>query len=312
MKKLFVAIVCCLVIVSGGCSLFSQDEIYNDWDFSTPTRDVSIVQDNSPTPSLTVTQSPTVVTATPKKTQLEALYKSIYAEDLNTNWELKGGNNEVINLRAQAKSYKGFLSIAIIPTKTFNKIDFIVKESTKELYPSAQILGLRFWIQPEDYDLSPSNLSLNLIGSDNYTYFKDGDGSFSVDTTFDSLGYNKPISANTWTEITIWLENLNGEIDYNNLVGFSFINDSGFLQTIYIDQVEFILPAGGAIPTREPTPTYTLTPTITDTATITPTPTSTSTPTKDNITPYWTPTPTRTKKPHRRESTEEPLPTTAP
>jgi hypothetical protein len=313
MKKLFVAIICCLVIISEGCTSFSQEEIYNDWDFSTPTRDGSAVQDKSPTPSLTITQSPTVVTAIPKKTQPEALYKSIYAEELNTNWDATGGNNEEINLRAQAKSQAGFLSIAIIPTKAFNKIDFKVKESTKELYPRAKIIGLRFWIHPEDYDLSPSNLSLKLIGSNNYTYFKNGDELFSVDTTLDSHGYNQSISANTWTELTIWMENLNDEIDYNNLVGFSFINDSGTLQTIYLDQVELILPPGETIPTRAPTSTYTMTPTVTDTPTITPTPTltPTPTPTKSNITPYWTPTPTRTKKPSRRDSTEEPLPTVA-
>ena len=322
MKKLFVAIFCCLVLISGGCALFTGEEFYNDWDFSTPTRDGSVVRVKSQTPTLTNNQSPTIGSATPKISQPETLYISIYSEDFNANWELLVGNDEEINLRAQAESYEGFLSIAIMPTKSFSRINFVVKENTKELYPLPQIIGIRFWINPEDYGLSPSDLGLILLGSNEFSYYdkEDGSGSNSdnsitSETRLDLLGYNQPIPANTWTEVTIWVEDLNDEMDYKNLVGFSIINDSGFLQTIYFDVVELILAVGEAIPTREPTSTRTGTPIPTETPTITPTPTTTSTPTPNVITPYRTPTPTRTRKPKDPDPTEkptkEPTPTTA-
>ena len=313
MKNLVNIFLCSLFLISGGCSLYTQNDLYDDWDFSTPTRDGSIVQAKVLTPTQTITQSPTVVAATAKITQPETLNKSIYSEDLNPNWALMSSNYDEINLRSQAESYEGLLSIAIIPSKAFSRIDFVVKEITKERYPRSRILGIRLWINPEDYDLSPSDLGLILLGSNEYSYYVKGDqsvsnsdNSVSTETRLDNLGYNQPIPANTWTELTIWLENLNDERAYENIVGFSVINDSGFLQTIYIDKVELILAAGEVIPTREPTSTWTVTPIPTDTPTITPTPTATATPTQNIITPYRTPTPTSTRKPREPKPTKEP------
>ncbi len=321
MKKLYVAIFCCLVLILGGCAIFTEEEFYDDWDFSTPTKDGSIVRVKSQTPTFTTTQSQTIVPVTPKITQPETLYLSIYSEDLKPNWGLIIGNDEEINLRAQAESYEGFLSIAVMLTKSFSRINFVVKENTKELYPLSQIIGIRLWINPEDYDLSPSNLGLTILGSNELPYYVRGNGAVSnsdnsvmSETRLDSLGYNQSIPANTWTEVTVWLEDMNDEMDYENLVGFAFINDSGFLQIIYMDKVELILAAGGAVPTREPTSTRTVTPIPTGTPTITPTPSATSTPTPNIITPYQTPTPTSTRKPNKPNTTKKPTqePTLAP
>jgi len=171
MKNLFVSIFCCLLIILGGCSSFTNEEFYEEWDFSTPTRDNSVVREETRTPTITVTKSPTVAPVTLEATQPQTSYIKIYAEGLNPNWGLVSGNQEEINLLAQAESYDGYLSIAIMPTKSYSNISFIVKESSKERYPLFKILGIRFWINPEDYDLSPSNLGLKILGSNELSYF---------------------------------------------------------------------------------------------------------------------------------------------
>jgi hypothetical protein len=322
MKNLFVSIFCCLLIILGGCSSFTNEEFYEEWDFSTPTRDNSVVREETRTPTITVTKSPTVAPVTLEATQPQTSYIKIYAEGLNPNWGLINGNQEEINLLAQAESYDGYLSIAIMPTKSYSNISFIVKESSKERYPLFKILGIRFWINPEDYDLSPSNLGLKILGSNELSYFVIDKNSVSSSgnanqpiTSLDELGYNKTITANNWTEFVVLFDNLANSPDHENLVGFSISNDSGFLQTIYMDQVELILAAGETIPTRAPTSTYTKTPIPTNTATVSPTPSATSTPTQSNITPYIPPEPTSTKKPKPKPTkapTKKPIPTLAP
>jgi len=313
MKKFLSVIFCCLILISEGCASFSNEEFYDEWDFSTPTKNGVIVLEKSKTPTRTITQSPVIVSATPIATMPEVSYLSIYSEDLNPNWELISGNDEEINLRAQAKSFEGFLSLAIMPSKAFSSIDFVVKELTKQLYPLSRIIGIRFWINPEDYELFPEDLGLEILGSNRYPYYVkddpvnlDAGNPGNSETRLDAFGYNKTIPANTWTEITIRLEDLPNNLDFENIVGFSLVNDSGFLQTIYLDKIEFILAAGESVPTRAPTSTNTASPVPTNTATITPTPSATATPTKSQITPYRTPTSTSTKKPSKPDSTQKP------
>ncbi len=315
MKNLIVAISCCLVLILGSCSSFSNEEFYDDWDFSTPTRDGSINQVQLQTPTLETTKTPTLVPTKPKITQSKTPYLQIYSEGLNPNWELITGNEEEINLRAQAESHEGFLSIAIMPTKSFSNISFVVREDSKERYPLSQILGIQFWINPEDYDLSPSDIGIIILGSNEFPYYVKGkttvanaENSNPSTIHLDEMGYNENIPAKKWTELIIQFDGLVNYRDFENLVGISISNDSGFLQTIYMDQVELILRASASIPTREPTSTYTQTPIPENTATITPTPTPTptSTSTRSQITPYTTPEPTSTKKPSKPKPTKAP------
>jgi hypothetical protein len=318
MNKNFKLLICCLLFILVGCSSFSNEEFYTEWDFSTPTRDTSVVQEKLKTPTKTITQPPTATADTPKSTQSEVTYQVVYTEDVNPNWGVISGSDEEINLRSQAESLEGFLSIAFTPTKAYSNITFVVDDDTRFVYPISKILGVRFWINPEDYDLNPSILSFKIEGSNQNTYFENNRVSSNFEdpnpseTTLDVLGYTEPIPAKSWTELVILLENLEAIPDYTNLIGFSFINNSGFLQTIYLDKVELILAAGEIIPTREPTATATATPIPPNTATSTPTATATSTPTKSQITPYWTPTPTKTEKPNRPKPTKKVTPTLAP
>jgi hypothetical protein len=312
-KTLLSVVFCCLILISEGCASFTNEEFYDEWDFSTPTKNAATVLAKSKTPTRTITQVPITDTATPIATPIELSSLTIYSEELNPNWGLISGNDEEINLRAQAKSFDGFLSLAIIPTKSFSNVDFIVKEQTKQLYPLNRITGIRFWVFPEDYAIFPEDLGLEIQGSNRYPYYFKDDPSLTVigspgdsNTRLSAFGYRQPFPENTWTLVTVRWEDFSETLDFENIVGFSLINDSGFLQTIYLDLVELILANGESIPTRAPTATNTATPEPTHTATITPTPSATATPTKSQITPYWTPTPTSTRKPSRPDATKKP------
>jgi hypothetical protein len=259
------------------------------------------------TPHATLTPFPTVGLPNPRTKLTNIRYVMIYSDEFNPDWELAKTTDVNTNIGATTLFNEGTQSIAISPKIGLSRTSIVVREDALKKYPRDIILGFRFWINPANGYIKPSNLMINVIGSNAYSYYVEGDDSVKKsndpefsETPLDLLGNDQVMSPETWVEVVVLLDDLVYVPDFEYIVGFYIKYAEGFIQTLYIDDIQLIIKEGEFIPQI---------PTSTSTVTITPSATSTST---QPLTPYWTPTPTRTKKPSRRESTEEPLPTIAP
>ncbi len=301
--RLFYCFMCFLLVILIGCTNPTESFPTETPNNLSPT----IVDTNTPTstPEPTYTPSPTIDLSTPDIKLTNVRYVMIYSDEFNPDWELIQNNDVETNIEAKTLFNSGTQSIAITPKIGLSRTNFVVKEDASKYYPRDKIFGFRFWINPANGYIKPSNLLVNIIGSNDYSYYVDGDDSVnnntdpaSSETPLDNLGYNQIISPETWFEVIILLDDFAYYIDYEYIVGFYIKNAEGFLQTFYIDDIQLIIEEGESIPLR-PTSTSTFTLTYT----ITPTPTSTPT---QGITPYQTPTPTGTKKPPKPKPTKIP------
>lgn len=213
----------------------------------------------SPTPHPTKTPFPTVLPSIADFPLNDAITMDIYADTFNPNWRLYRANDVDVNIRSRLIAHEGRSSIAVTPGKAFNRINFVVSADSTEIYPRERVLGFRFWINPGDSYLNPSDLTVSVLGSNDNPYYVEGDNSVAniYDPVFSEtrlyfLGFNRAVPPYTWAEIIIWLEDLVYDPYYDYVVGFYLKNDESYLQTFYIDDVRLVLTAGEDLPEREP------------------------------------------------------------
>jgi len=213
----------------------------------------------SSTPQPTKTPSPTVMSSIADFPLNDAITMDIYADTFNPNWRLYRANNVDVNIRSRLIAHEGRSSIAVTPGKAFDQISFIVSPDSTNIYPRERVLGFRFWINPGDSNLIPSDLAVSVLGSNANPYYVEGDTSVTniYDPVFSEtrlyfLGFNQAVPPYTWAEIIIWLDDLVYDPYYAYVVGFYLKNDEGYLQTFYIDDVRLVLTAGEDLPEREP------------------------------------------------------------
>lgn len=250
---------------------------------------------------------------------VEAAKISIYSEGFNTNWMILGAENEDINPRTTNPVHNGLFSIDITPNKADSQIFLIVRDSTDESYPRAQIHGFRLWLNPGNNPLALSDLAVGILGSNNKYEFPNPKNPAALPQSpiFTQVYIYAPnadpvFPANTWTEMVIWLDSLGDPPQYDYIMGFTIQRRDTFRKTFFIDDIQLILTGSGQLPIQKPA-----TATASQTPFLSATPTPTNTPTNTPAAPRYTPTPTPTEKVEKTKApppkdTEVPPPTEDP
>jgi hypothetical protein len=292
-----------IILISIGCA--NTPEAFSTFTPNLPSPTAVVKNPDTSIPQSTNTPSPTVISIDPYNELENTTNFTIYSDEFNSDWELVETEDVETNVAAKTFVHEGTHSIAITPKIGLSRTSIIVKEEASNVYPRDRIIGFRFWMSPVNGYIKPSNLMVNIIGSNVHPYCIGSDDSTITinnprfpETPLNLLGYDQVMSPETWVEVVVLLDDLKNVQDFEYIVGFYIKYDEGFLQTFYIDDIQLIIEADKSIPHKPSiTPTYT--------PSYTPTPTATSTSTQQ-ITPNWSPTPTKTRKPKKPEPTKKP------
>ena len=173
---------------------------------------------------------------------------SIYSDQVNPNWEILKSDRTVVDPDNNQFIYAGSRSIKITPGEDFSPVFFVVRSDATENYPRERVLGIEFKLSPGKTTIEPTNLAVTVVGSNQYTYYVSGDQSVTnkVDPIFPEtrlyyLGINNMIPPDTWTDVSIWMDNLIYDPVYETVTGFYIKNDEGYRDTYYVDDVRLII-----------------------------------------------------------------------
>lgn len=244
---------------------------------------------DTPTPRPSSTPVPTFppstsIAATPVTDEAGLFDYYVFDDALDENWQVVETIGATIDMASDIRVYEGEQSIAFTPEEDFTSLFFAVKPSSNIAFPADRVLGLNFWLNGGDDFIQLEQLALTIVGSNDFKYwspednsvdFPDGE-SFS-ETRLYFLGLNRSIPPNTWVEVTLQIDSLIYDPEYNYVVGFYLKNDLGFRNTVYLDDVKLVLLEDPAV--LEVAPAF---PSVTTTAV--------STPTSTTATPAATPT----------------------
>lgn len=225
---------------------------------ATRTPTTVVTQTRTATPRPTSAPTPTTAAATPVQptTLPESADQypqiSIYDETLNANWSVAGSQNMTVDLGNKAVVHDGKVALVAKPTKAFGKLFFAVRKNTKEVYDSEKVLGLRLWLSGGPNAIANTDLAITVLGSNQYTYWAEGDTSVHVDATITpesplfsetrlyDLGINR-IPPGEWVEVIVWFDKLIYDPPYKYLTGIYIKNDREFADPFYLDHVDLLL-----------------------------------------------------------------------
>lgn len=259
---------------------------------------------DTPTPRPLATPLPTFppstsATATPVNAPANLFDYYVFDDVLDDNWVVIETIGATIDMESDIRVYEGENSVAFTPQEDFTSLFFGVKSSANIAFQADKVLGLNFWINGGDDFIQLEQLALTIVGSNDYKYWSPDDNSVEFpdgesfsETRLYFLGLNRSIPPNTWVEVTLPIDSLIYDPEYNYIVGFYLKNDLGFRNTVYLDEVKLVLlvdPAALAIEPAFPAATVTAVPTTTP-----PAPVATLTGTAV-ATPESTPPPTATE-----------------
>jgi hypothetical protein len=172
----------------------------------------------------------------------------IFDDSLNADWTTDQSSGVQSAFTDLKHAYTGNVGIEVTPQEDFGTLFFTVEKGAKETYGLDRVLGVSVWINSGDQPLNPNDLSITVVGSNDYTYWVPGDKSVATDSThFFSesrlyyLGVKNTVPPNTWVEAVVRLDKLPYEPDYKYVTGIYIKNDEWFRRTFYIDQVHLLV-----------------------------------------------------------------------
>ena len=191
------------------------------------------------TPLLTLTPRPTPVITT----------ITIYGEALNENWTLENSFFFDYDPREDEVSYNGRYSLAFTPESGFGNLMFTVKPDSEEEYPRQNVVAVQFWLYSGDDYIATDDLTVTIIGSNEYSYWVEGDDSVEVDDSLPTfpqtrlyfLNIEEDIPPDTWIQVEVSLNELIYEPEYRFVTGIIIENEEDFLRTIYLDDLELVI-----------------------------------------------------------------------
>jgi hypothetical protein len=123
-----------------------------------------------------------------------------------------------------------------------------VRPNAATPYLRDDIIGVAFWLYTGSEPLALDDLALVVTGSNEFPYWSAVDESIDLDEfdpTFEDtrfeLGFNRPISASTWIQVILFLDDLAYDTDYMYITGLNLVNNAGVSRTFLIDELLFIL-----------------------------------------------------------------------
>ncbi len=172
----------------------------------------------------------------------------VFDDSLNPDWSTADTIGMQTFFTDTKHAYAGSAGISVTPQQDFGKLFFTVKQDAKGSYGLDRVLGVSVWINSGDQPLDPGDLSITVVGSNDYTYWRPDDTSVMTDTThFFSesrlyyLGVKNTVPPNTWVEAVVRLDKLPYEPDYKYVTGIYIKNDEWFRRTFYVDQVHLLV-----------------------------------------------------------------------
>lgn len=213
----------------------------------------------------------------------------IFDEELNQNWDLNYRGGVESDLVNSAVAYNGDKALEVDFSEGASKLIFAVDDDTTESYLRNLVEGVSFRLYSEENYIGNDDLSVTVLGSNKYIYWKSDDGSVEniyeplfSQTRLYFLNFNRSIPPGTWVEVIVWLDDLIYDPDYNYVTGMYILSDELYSGTILIDNVELIMKELGpslraALPTQvSPSPTIETLPLLEETpvpTSVPPTPT---------------------------------------
>ncbi|NJO84851.1 MAG: hypothetical protein HC828_20195 [Blastochloris sp.] len=177
----------------------------------------------------------------------------ILLDELDPNWSLENTweIDYLLNSRTFTRDNESVL--AATPRRDFGALFFTVRPESTVAYTREQVYGISFWISGGRNPIYSDDLGISIIGSNYYPYWRSDDRSvrpmaendpewplFS-ETRLYYLGISEMIPENTWVEIVVWIDEREFDPEYKYITGFYIKNDSGFRDTLYIDDVNLLV-----------------------------------------------------------------------
>ncbi len=177
----------------------------------------------------------------------------VYDDTLDPNWSTQQSVGIDLNMAATEYVYNGTLAAAITPQVQYGQFFLTVRDDTTVAYTYDKILGVSFYLSGGAGIIENDDLAVTVLGSNAFTYWVPNDTSVQVEremtedlplfseTRLYFLDINQSIPPGTWTEVIVWLDDLEFDPIYQYITGIYVKNGEDFLQTYYIDRVSLLL-----------------------------------------------------------------------
>jgi hypothetical protein len=188
------------------------------------------------------------VPAAPTPVRQKIVEVPVFDDRLNPNWTATHSIGMQSFFTDTERAYTGSVGISVTPEQDFGMLFFAVKQNTREAYDLDRVAGVSVWINSGEQPLDPNNLSITVVGSNDYIYWREDDDSVETDemrffseSRLYYLGIKNTVPPNTWVEAVVWLDKLPYEPDYTYVTGIYIKNDEWFRRTFYVDQINLLM-----------------------------------------------------------------------
>lgn len=176
----------------------------------------------------------------------------IFDDGLDANWSLEYSFDQLTNARSGRYSASGATALEVVPLAPFGGVVFTLSESSRNLYPRADIMGVRFAVSGGAAPLAPHNLIVKVLGSNRYPFHVEGDNSVPRpdwlradkpifdEVGLDTLGMQRTLEPGEWAEVDLWLDTYD-QVTYTYVTGLVIFNDELFMRPFYIDNVRLLV-----------------------------------------------------------------------
>lgn len=227
--------------------------------FGGDTRPLPTLEIPSPEPRPTsesdeLSSDASILQATAQRDALDGVVDEFvfFDEGLDPNWTSEHSFDQYLNLRSAAFASSGFTSLEAVPEAPFGGVMLTLRSGSRNLFPRADVLGVRFAVSGGTRALTPYNLIVKVLGSNRYPYFVEDDRSVPRppdmrpdkpifdEVGLDALGLRRDLEPGEWAEVELWLDGYD-QTDYNYVTGLVIFNDELFLDPFYIDNVRLLV-----------------------------------------------------------------------
>ncbi len=219
-----------------------------------PTLDIPSPAPRPTTNTDVLSSDASILQATAQRDSLDSVIDEVvfFDEGLDPSWTAEHSFDQRINLRSAAFASSGFTSLEAVPEVPFGGLMLTLTSRSRNLFPRADVLGVRFAVTGGSRALTPNNLIVKVLGSNRYPYFVENDSSVPrppdlgpdrllfPEVALDALGLRRDLEPGEWAEVELWLDGYD-QVDYNYVTGLVIFNDELFLDPFYIDNVRLLV-----------------------------------------------------------------------
>lgn len=200
------------------------------------------------TPRPTRTPAPAGADTSSARQKSQIVDLVIYDETLDPGWSADDSWGVNLNLANTSYAYASATSASVTPLQEAGAFFLAVKEGVQRSYPITEVVGVSLWLNSGADYLTPQDLAVTVLGSNDYTYWVKDDTSVQTDeehffseSRLMYLGITRDVPPEKWVEAVVWLNKLPYEPDYRYVTGIYVKNDANFRRTYYVDRVALLV-----------------------------------------------------------------------